>query len=298
MPTRVTQSMMNTQLMRNLNNNMLRMDQLQNQMATGRKINKPSDDPVGISFAMRYRSEYTANEQYVSNADAAQSWLEYTDTMLNQAGNVLHRVRELSVQGSNGTNPDTAFESIRIEIEQLKNQMVEIVNSQFNGKYVFNGQMTDVPPYSKDDPSQSVSDDGSVLFDIGAGVSISVNVPGNKVVGLPEDEDNLFKVFDDIIAGLEDFDENKVNEALADLDTRMDKFLELRSEVGARANRITLAQDRLEDISINLQTMQAKTEDADMAVVILNLKMAENVYQASLSTGSRLIQQSLIDFLR
>lgn len=298
MPTRVTQSMMNTQLMRNLNNNMLRMDQLQNQMATGRKINKPSDDPVGISFAMRYRSEYTANEQYVSNADAAQSWLEYTDTMLNQAGNVLHRVRELSVQGSNGTNPDTAFESIRIEIEQLKNQMVEIVNSQFNGKYVFNGQMTDVPPYSKDDPSQSVSDDGSVLFDIGAGVTISVNVPGNKVVGMPEDEDNLFKVFDDIIAGLADFDENKVNEALADLDTRMDKFLELRAEVGARANRITLAQDRLEDISINLQTMQAKTEDADMAVVILNLKMAENVYQASLSTGSRLIQQSLIDFLR
>lgn len=298
MPTRVTQSMMNTQMMRNLNNNMIKMDNLQNQMATGRKINKPSDDPVGISFSMRYRSEHSANTQYQSNVDAALSWLEYSDTMLNQAGNVLHRVRELAVQGSNGTNPDTAFEAIAIEVREMKNQMVEIVNSQFNGKYVFNGQVTDIPPYDKVDPSLSISDEGEVLFDIGAGVNISVNVNGNQIVGLPEDEDNLFKVFDAIIAGLEGHDENAVNAALADLDTRMDKFLELRADVGARSNRITLAQDRLKDIDINLQTLQTKTEDADMAVVITNLKMAENVYQASLATGSRLIQQSLIDFLR
>lgn len=298
MPSRVTQSMMNTQLMRNLNKSMVRMDSLQNQLATGRKINKPSDDPVGISFAMRYRSEYNSNTQYESNADSAQSWLEFTDTMLNQAGNVLHRVRELAVQGANGSNPDTAYDAIRIEVEQLKNQMLEIVNSEFNGKYVFNGQKTDLPPYSVEDPSQSRSDDGSVLFDIGAGVSIGVNVSGNSVVGMPDDVDNLFAVFDSIIESLGNHDELGVTEALAQLDTRMDKFLELRAEVGARANRITLAQDRLKDISINLQTMTTKTEDADMAVVITNLKMAENVFQASLSTGSRLIQQSLLDFLR
>ena len=298
MPVRVTQSMMNTQMMRNLNSSMVRMDNLQNQLATGRKINKPSDDPVGISFAMRYRTEYTANEQFESNVDAALSWLDYSDTMLNQAGNVLHRVRELSVQAANGTNPDTAFDAIQIEISQLKDQMIEIVNSQFNGKYVFNGQVTDVPPYDKAAPHESVSDEGTVLFDIGPGVSIGVNVTGNKIIGMPEDDDNLFKVFDSIIAGLEEHDENLVGEALADLDTRMDRFLELRADVGARSNRIVLAQDRLKDIGINLQTMQTKTEDADMAVVITNLKMSENVYQASLATGSRLIQQSLIDFLR
>lgn len=298
MPTRVTQSMMNTQMMRNLNNNMVKMDNLQNQLATGRKINKPSDDPVGISFSMRYRSEYSANTQYQSNVDASLSWLEYTDTMLSQAGDVLHRVRELAVQGSNGTNPDIGFEAIGKEVSQLKQQMLEIVNSQFNGKYVFNGQVTDLPPYDPADPAASFSDDGEILFDIGAGVNISVNVTGNAIVGLPADEDNLFKVFDDIMAGLEAHDVTAVNAGLGKLDTRMDQFLELRADVGARTNRIALAQDRLKDIDINLQTLTAKTEDADMAVVITNLKMAENVYQASLATGSRLIQQSLIDFLR
>src|SRR5690242_15840742 len=113
MGTRITQNMMNTQLMRNLNSNMRRMDNSQNQLATGRRINKPSDDPVGIAFALRYRSEIAANEQYESNANAAVSWMDYTDVTLNQAGSVLQRVRELTVQAANGTNSSESLQAIK-----------------------------------------------------------------------------------------------------------------------------------------------------------------------------------------
>lgn len=295
---RVTQGMMNTQLMRNLNNNLTRMNDLQNQMATGRKINKPSDDPVGLSFAMRYRSELSANEQYEENVGSALSWLEYTDSIMDQAGNVLHRARELAVQGSNGTNPQLAMDSIKQEIEELHKQLLSIGNSEFNGKHVFNGQMTDVAPYSIDTADTDITDSGEIQFEIGVGVKLPVNVNGNEVFGNSGVNDNAFKVLDDIAAALGSGDHNGVSMALKRLDTRFDSFLETRASIGAKMNRIQLADERLKDISLNLQTLQTKTEDADMAELITNLKTDENVYQASLSVGSKLIRQSLADFLR
>jgi len=307
---RVTQNMMNAQLLRNLNYNLSQMNRLQNQVATGRKINKPSDDPVGITYSLRYRSELAANEQYQKNVDHAISWLEFTDSMLNQANNVLQRVRELAVEGANGTNDQTALDAIRSEIEQLREQMVTIGNSQFNGKYIFNGQYTDVKPYSEGltvDPAtgetvseaaKSVTDMSKIQYEVGVGVKISVNISGNEVFGGPNDEDNVFRILDELVIALKNGKYEDVGAALGKLDSRMDSFLAKRSDIGAMMNRIELSQDRLEDIGINLQTLQSKTEDADVAELITNLKTYENVYQSSLAVGARLITPSLVDFLR
>jgi len=298
MTSRVTQGMMSIQLLRNLNSNMLRMDTMQNQLSTGRKINKPSDDPVGISFSMRYRSEYSANEQYRANVDAAISWMSYTDKMMEQTGSVLHRVRELTVGAANGSNPDDALQTVRIEIEQLKEQLLNIANSQFNGKYVFNGQMTDKPPYSTADPVSELADIGEIKFEVGAGVKMAVNINGNQIFGTDENEDNMFRLMDDLMLALDESNFSAISSMLGKIDSRMEVVLEVRADVGAKMNRLELAEDRLLDIGINLQALTTKTEDADMAIVITNLKMAENVYQASLSAGSRLIMPSLMDFLR
>src|SRR4051812_14017207 len=130
MGTRITQNMLNTQLMRNLNSNMIRMDNSQNQLATGRRINKPSDDPVGIAFGLRYRSEIAANDQYESNANAAVSWMDYTDVTLGQAGDVLQRIRELTVEAASGTNSAESLKAIKSEVTQLSEQMVTIGNSE------------------------------------------------------------------------------------------------------------------------------------------------------------------------
>ncbi|MEX1028743.1 MAG: flagellar hook-associated protein FlgL [Paenibacillaceae bacterium] len=298
MTSRVTQSMMNSQLIRNLNKNMARMDNSQNQLATGRRINRPSDDPVGISYSMRYRSELSGNTQYQENVDSAISWLEHADSTGEQIGNLLQRVRELAVKGANGTNPQVALSSIASEVSQLRDQLVSFGNGQFNGKYLFNGQKTDLEPYSKTDPANSVVDDGQIVFEIGVGVKISVNVTGSAVFGAAGDADNAFKMMDDLHAALLADDTPGINNALGNLDSRFNKFLEVRSDIGAKVNRIELAQDRLKDININLKILQTKTEDADMAELITSLKTDEAVYQASLSVGSRIITPTLIDFLR
>lgn len=298
MPTRITQTMINTQMIRNLGSNLNRMDNYQNQLSTGRRINKPSDDPVGLSYAMRYRSELSANDQYQANVSSANSWLEYTDSTLGKTNDVLHRVRELTVQGANGSNPQSAEDSINKEIKQLYSELVSLGNSDFNGKHVFNGQKTDISPYTEANATTVDVDSSSIQYEIGAGQRISVNVTGDQVFGKSTDNDNAFKVVQDIMTALGKSDFTGVSDSLARLDSRMESFLGIRSEVGAKMNRIQLSDDRLKDISSNLQSLQTKVEDADVAETMTNLKTAQNVYQASLSVGAQIIRPSLVDFLK
>lgn len=298
MPSRVTQGMISTQLLRNVSTNLGRLSNLENQLSTARKINAPSDDPVGITFSLRYRSELSANDQFQRNVDAGSSSLDFADTMLGQAGDVLQRVRELAVKGANASNPDTAMEAIKTEIQEMYKQMVDIGNSKFKGKYVFNGQLTDQKPYTEAGAATETTDNGLLQFEMGPGIKLPVNITGDQAFGLPTDTDNVFLIMNDMITDLSNNNHAGVSNAIDKIDTRMNKLLEMRSEVGARTNRIELIQGRLVDMSTNLQSLQSKTEDADMAEVITNLKMGENVYQASLSAGAKIIQPSLVDFLR
>jgi flagellar hook-associated protein 3 FlgL len=298
MPARVTQSMMNSQMILNLNNNLKRMERLQDQMSTGRLINKPSDDPVGISFSLRYRSEIALNDQYQKNVDSGLSWLEYSDKMLEQTTNVFQRVRELAVSGATGTNPQEALDTIASEVDQLYDQVLSIANSKFNGKYVFNGEMTDQKPYESATAGSTASDTGKINFEIGVGVRMPVNVTGNEVFGEPNMVNNAFVLMQNLSSSLKNGNLEGVGKAIELIDERLNTILGVRADIGAKTNRIELAEDRLEDININLSSLQSKVEDVDMAEVITNLKMDENVYQASLSAGARLIRPSLLDFLR
>lgn len=298
MGSRVTQGMLNTQLIRNLSNNLSRMDNSQNQLATGRRINRPSDDPVGISYSMRYRSELSANKQYEENVDSSISWLEQADTTADLIGSVYQRVRELNVQGANGSNPQSARDAIALEVAELKSHLVTLGNSQFNGKYIFGGQMTNIEPYSKDYPEGNSPDEGLINIEIGVGVKIPVSVSGSRVFGAATDSDNAFRLLSDLEAALKNGDDQGIQSAMGRLDTRIDKFLEVRADIGAKVNRIELAKERLGDININVKQLQTKVEDADIAALITSLKTDEAVYQASLSVGSRIIQPSLLDYLR
>lgn len=319
MALRVTQTMMSSQMLSNINYNLNNMNKLQDQISTGKAINKPSDDPVGITFALRYRGELAANDQYTDNADAALSSLEYMDTTIGQATDIVQRFRELIVTGANGTLEDTSRTAIKTEIAQMYNQLVEIGNSQFNGKQMFNGQQTGTKPYSTIgldqaiDPlavppqtkaSSNVTDSGSINYELSPGMTMEVNITGNEVFGDPAtsaadtSSDNLFQIMQRAYDMLGAGDQTGLSGLLDKIDTRMDSMLTSRAQIGARVNRVEIVQGRLTDVDTNLQKMQRNVEDVDMAEAITNMTTLENVYQASLSAGSKIIQPSLVDFLR
>jgi flagellar hook-associated protein 3 FlgL len=303
---RVTSNMMNSQLLLNLNRNARTMNDTQLQLSSGRKINKPSDDPVGITYSLRYRAELSSNEQYTKNVDSALSWLDYNDTVLGQAGDVVQRIRELTVQASTGSNPQSALNSINEEMMQLKEQLVDIANSTLNGKYIFNGEQYTTKPYdftkSADgtyDVSKSITTDtGQIQFIVGEDVRMPISTTGNDVFGNTADSDNLFAIINQLSSALKSGDFSGISAQLGLIDTRMEKILTARSEIGAKTNRVELMQERLSDLNVNLTDLQAKTEDADYEGLIMNSKIQENIYNASLSVGAKIISTSLVDFIR
>lgn len=323
MSLRVTQSMLNTQMLRNITNNLSRMNTLQNQLSTGMKINKPSDDPVGITFALRYRSEIQSNDQYVENVSSTLSQLQYADTTVGQAGDVMQRFRELLVTGANGTYEQTSLNAMQTEIKQLYNQMIEIGNSQFNGKQMFNGELTGSKPYPAtaiDDTVdlnavpprlkayQTATDTQEIKYELSSGMTLGFSMTGNVIFGdalsttaTPEEEeasDNAFMLLQRAFDMMGSGDQDGIQKLIGQVDSRLDQILTARADIGARVNRVEIISNRLGDIDLNLQTVRAKTEDADMSKVITQMKTEENVYQASLSVGAQLIRPSLVDFLR
>lgn len=302
MAIRVTSGMMSMQMLSNLNRNLNRMDNMSNQISTGRKINKPSDDPVGVTYALRYRADLAANEQYQTNTDAAVSWLDATDSNMQQALDVTKRLKELAVQGANGTLADSDLEAVNLEVEELKKHLVDIGNTQIRGKFIFNGQTYDKAPYELSgtvtDYADVEPDTQGVMYSISEQVTFRINTSGSDFFGKKGEEDNIFKIIDNLSAALKSGSQADVNQQLENIESRSTKMQAALSEVGARTNRVELVQNRLNDQNLNFTTLQSKTEDADVASLMIQATSAQTIYEASLKSSAQIMQPSLMDFMR
>lgn len=295
---RITNSMLNTQLVKNLRNSYTKLDRLQRELATGKKIHRPGDDPVGLGYLMRYNSEYRRNEEYITNAQMADGWLRQMDSVLQQAHDVFKRARVLTQQGATGTTPDDARAGIAAEIQQLLEQLVDLGNSDFDGRYMFNGQKTDVPPYDKTDPAASVPDTGSYNLTVAPGVTVEVNISGADIFGEAGHSTNAFQVLQDVYDHLQANDTAQLTADLTRIDEAMDRISLQLSETGARMNRFELVENRINNQQDNIEILKSNVNDVDMAEVITDIKMQESVHQAALATGVRVLQPTLVDFLQ
>lgn len=296
---RITQSMMSSSMMKNLQNNYKRLDKYQEQLMTNRRLNRPSDDPVGVASALHYRAEISSTTQFSENVDDADSFLKFTDTVMNEATQIVQKLSELAVQGGTDTVPKDARENIAREVEQLYTHLVSLGNTQFKGRYILNGQRTDQKPYPDDPANEKYSlDDGIVQYQVGAGIYVDVNMLGDKVFGKFGDADNLFTIVNDMKTALLNDNTSGISGAIPKLQGALEKLVIGQAEVGAKQNRLEFTTSRLEDLNMNYIDLQSKTEDIDMPKVITELKTAESIFQASLDTIARISRPSLLDFLR
>lgn len=302
MAIRVTGGMMQTRLLNNLNTNLNNLNDLQEQTSTGLKLNRPSDDPSGITYSLRYRSELAYNDQYQSNSELAVSWLNATDSALDEMNEIYTRINELGIQASTETTEQTGLDSIKEELNELKNQLLDIGNTKLNGKYIFNGENFETAPYDSEaagfDAASVTTDSSSVQYTISSGVTMGVNISGNDIFGEAGSSDNIFTIIDNMTAAIDSGDYEAINTELSNLSDAQSNVSTARSLVGARTNRVELVQSRLETLYTNLTELQSNVEDADYAEVLIKSSSAQSVYEASLSVGSNLLSVSLIDFLK
>lgn len=316
---RVTNSMMISQLMKNLNRNLKRMENHQYQLATGKKIVRPSQDPVGITRSLQARTELSKIEQYIKNVEDAKAWLVEAETALDEINSLIVRAYELTVDAANDSKTPEDRQAIAKEIDQLMKQLLEAANSSYAGRSVFGGYNTAEKPFEvreidgqmfllyNGEEIANLSDPDSqpdvnvvlekIEFEVGAGVKMDIATPGPEVLGTGND--NLYAVFYGLFQALNDgTNTDRISEYIGKLQDQQQHILSQLAEVGGKTNRLDLIKTRLEADELNYTSIKSHVEDVDHEKVIMEFMMAEIVYRSSLAVGARIIQPTLVDFLR
>lgn len=291
---RITQSMLSNNTLRHITNSYSKLGQLNEQMTTGKKFSKPSDNPVAAMKAMGYRTDLNRIEQFQQNISEVQNWTDSTDDALDQVGLALKKIRDLTVQASNGTLEGDQRSYIAAEIDQLKEQIASIGDTQIGGKYIFGGTKTNVRP--SDDFSQAK---GQIEVEVFSGIKLPLNFEGAGLfMGLVGNETTDGEI-DKLTAALKaNASEEEISGFLSTLDEQIDNLLSARATIGARQNRVKLMDDRLSNQEVFSTRILSDNEDVDLERVIIDLISQESVHRSAMSVGARLIQPTLMDFLR
>ncbi len=291
---RITNRMMNDNVMRNLHAGLKRLADLNQQLSTGKKISRPHQDPVVARKSMGFNSSLTQNEQYIRNLDQGISWLETTDTAINQVINVLHKAKALAVGGANDTlNPDD-MKAMAEEVDQLLQHALSLSNTQYDDKYIFAGTNTLTKAFELDVDGNInyQGNDGEIAYEIGKGVEITVNIHGDALF------DKVFEALQSLRENLGAGEPTLIDGDIGMIDEALNITLREQSKVGAAQNRFEFTKDQLDSQNLSVTELLSKSEDVDIAEVIMHLNMQEAVYRTALGSAARIIQPSLIDFLR
>lgn len=301
--SRITNNMIINNFMSNFNRSQSRLNKYMEQLATGDKFSRISDEPIDAVKAMKMETTIKFNQKYVENAEEGINWLNVTDQALNDVVKTLRKLRDSAVKAANGTMTPEDREKVQQEVDQLKEHLIEVGNSRYGNSYIFNGTKTKLQPYENPAAPADLTDPASYLAngsvvgklerEIGAGTTIDINVTGAEI-GF----DQIFADIEGFSNSLETNNSTEIQNSLENIDTHIESVLGARAQVGSRQNRLELTVDRLGSQEISYTDILSKTKSTDIPETIMKLKNEENVYRTALATGARIIQPTLMDFLR
>ncbi len=296
---RITQRLMVERSLTAMQTSAGRLARSQEQLSTGRLINRPSDSPAGANSAMRLREDLSAGAQHARNASDGLAWLGRTDNTMTSMLDSTRRARDLVVQGaSTGSTGPEARAALATELTQIRDSLLSLANTQHLGRPLFGGTTGDDAAFVTDGTGKVVftGTTTDVVRTVGDGVQVAVNTAGPAAFG--PDGSNVFDVLDKAIERLTVGPASDLGDSLEKLDTAMSRMRTALADVGTRYGRVESALASVNSTTIDTQAMLSEVENVDIAKAIVDLQMQEVAYQAALGATARVIQPSLLDFLR
>lgn len=316
---RVTNGMLVNQFMRDTQNNLGNMQIIQKQLTSGKTVNKASDDPLKVSRIMQLNRDLKANEQYNKNIASTINYLDTADTALGQLNEVLKNINDNLMAAGNGAYSTEEREAIRNTINEQIGHMGQILNTNFDGKYIFGGTRTGSKPIEvvkdndginhltivgSNNPAELEKLDTKLVVEVSQGVTLEYT---NSVTDFftftnsKGETKDIRVIMDDIMNNLGSDDpaaiEKLTGQNLTDIQDFQNHVLKTRSEVGAMQNRMKDAKSKNEDETFNMTEILSETEDIDFAETVINLMTLQSVYQASLQVSAKVLQPTLIDYV-
>lgn len=290
---RIAHSSLARRTLDNLQTNLARLARAQDEVSSMKRLRRPSDSPVDTVSAMRLRADMGRNTQIARNLDDALGWLGVADNALTSTVEQLTRIRDLVIQARNVSSDAPAREGIANEVEKIRETVLGLANTQYNGRAIFAGTASGVAAY--DGNGNYVGFSAAIERTIAPGVRVQVNVNGDDAFGTPGDD--LFTHIADLAAAIRS-NPGDLDALATELDARTRSLQARLAEVGARYMRVEAMKDRNSADALTMKQNLSNVEDTDMAHAVMELQMQEVAYQAALQATARAIQPSLVDFLR
>ncbi len=301
--TRITDLMTSQTVLANISNDLNQLQTTTGELSSGLSISQPSDNPYGASLAMQLDGAISSLGQYSNNVQDGQSWTGTADSSLTQINNVVQRVRELVVQGANGSESQTDRDAIASEVNQLIDQVKQEANTQYAGSYIFSGTATETPPYQTGANDAYQGNNGAISRQIAPNTTVPVNVNVSTLLGSGQGSgdglllDTLRTVASDLTGGTAANLTALQTTDLQNIDTNLTTLQGLQAQVGATSDRLTLASARITSMTTGDQKSLAADQDVDIATVSTQYATEQASYTAALKAGAAIVQSSLLDFL-
>ena len=301
MPTRITNKLMSETFLSDLRRNLRTLTRHQRQISTGVIVSRAEDNPQTVGTIIRMNEQISDLEQFEVNSLLARDFLDNSESSLSRISVSLQRVRELTIRAANGTFDSSDRQAMRPEFLQLLEGIVSSSNHRFGDQYLFSGTKTELRPFSFNSSTLLVTYAGNnknIVREIDTGQTIIVNQPGDDGAGTGTFQ-TVFGAIKTVIDAIDANDSSILsNAALTGIDNAITAILKNRTSLGARSSRMTANVARLSNVKIRSEAFRSKLEDLDIAEGVTKLATAETTYRAALAVGARILQPSLLDFLR
>ena len=323
---RITNASMVRSHLYDTQNNLTNMSKINQQISTGKVINTVSDDPHKAIKIMNINNEIKYTEKYNYNIDESVGWMNTTDGALDNVGNLLGEIKETILKVGNGTYSQNEMKSLNEDMNEKIKQLADTLNSTYGGKYLFGGSSVDDAPitvienpdgtvkleFSKDKNGQTIPNTDDLKADISSGINIDYNISVGEILNLKDGNGNTVNLLDEInnlstlmndIANGDEQTAAKAKETLLNdtkgkIDTLFDHVVNERTSLGVRVSTAEKIKELNDEDILNIQDVLSKTQDTDVVEKFIELKSAEMIYQASIQVGAKLIQPTILDYIR
>jgi flagellar hook-associated protein 3 FlgL len=295
--SRVTDSGLTTRVLGDLQRGQARGQKLTTQISSGKLLTRPSDSPTGTVTSLQLRGEVRATQQYSRNSDDGLGWLGTIQDRLGDASTSIIRVRDLTVQGLNDVNTDESRQALAVEIDNIRDTLLGQANAKYMNRPVFGGTTPGDVSYDVT-TGDYVGNSFPTTRTVGPNSKVRIETTGPEAFGQPGTDTELFGVLKTISQNIRDNDVNALNTSLQNLDSAHDLLKSTLADVGARYNRVSQMKQSADDHLVSVTSQLSDIEDVDLPKAMMELQIQQTSYQAALAATAKVIQPSLIDFLR
>jgi len=258
----------------------------QEQIASGKRINRPSDDPIGMGQAMGYRNTIAKLQQFNSNINDAKFHIKLVEDVLNNVTELLKDAKDIAADPQPSMRDRWAD-----EVQTIREQVLQMVNTRNNGKFIFSGNLVNTPPFDANTYAYQ-GDGGTKDVNISEGLSISLEMDGSAIFG------TIFDTLTNLEADLRNNNVNGISSRQAEFDDIINILNTTRAVNGGQYKRLEATESFNDRFRLNAENLLSRTEDTDIAAAAIDLKIQQTALESTLATAAKIIQPSLINFLK